>query len=133
MDSCCNYYILGSQEIVIHSSTYPFTDTTLTHPSIYASIHLPIYSATHPLITHGPFILPSMHHPCSQCLLIIYSVLDPMPASGIEPKLHETQSACHQVQTLYSGERHLCHNPCITHCSCRIFPLPLAPLHPSTP
>lgn len=87
MDSYCTYYIVGAQEILIHPPTQP-----LTHPS-----------------PTDPFIHPVMHYPCSQSLLSTYSVLDPMSASGMEPKLPETQSAYRPAQTLCSGQMHRCH------------------------
>lgn len=108
----------------IHPSTHPSTHPSSTHSPIYPSIYLSTQPLIHPSPT-DPFIHPVMHHWLhSQCLLSTYSVLGPMSASGIEPKLHEMQSAYRQAQTLCSAQMHRCHNPCITPCSLCSFPYP---------
>lgn len=127
--------------IIYPSTCLPPTHLSITthppsHPSIHLPIHLSVHLSTHPLThpspyppTH-PFMHASVYHPCSQCLLSTYFVLEPMSASGVDPKFHETRVGPSNTDSPL-WEIHLCHHPCITLCSPMAFPL--SPLHPPTP
>lgn len=69
MDSWCNYYTAGAQEILIHPSyspTLPLIHLSSTHPLIQPSIlpiiHPSAYPPTHLTIIHSP-TYPFLTHP----------------------------------------------------------------------